>query len=272
MDKIRVLVTGAWGSMGRLVMEAVCTAEDMVLAGAVDPAGAGHRAAEAVATAPDDLVVSGHLVAAIEDGKPDVLVDFTTPAVVRDNVETALKHKVACVVGTTGLSETHLKIIEKMTRTYSVACFVAPNFSIAANLMIQFAEQAAACFEYAEIIERHHERKKDAPSGTAAITARRMAEARGDDFVVVRPEKEHEGFGGSRGAEYHGVSIHAVRMPGYVANQEVVFGGCGEVLRIEHITTSRQCFIPGVLLAIRKVRELEGLVEGLEKILDQHVT
>jgi len=268
VDSIRVLVTGAWGSMGRLVMQMVSAAEDLELVAAVDPAGQGHPATEAAPLAPADLTISGHLVAAIEESSPDVLVDFTTPAVVMDNIEAALDRGVACVVGTTGLSETDLKVIDKMARSKGAPCFAAPNFSIGANLMMRFAEEAAPSFEYAEIIERHHENKKDAPSGTAATTAQRMTAAKGEDFLAVKPATEHEGFEGSRGSDYHGVAVHAVRMPGYVANQEVVLGGSGEVLRIEHITTSRECFMPGVLLAIRKVRGLEGLVQGLDSIMD----
>jgi 4-hydroxy-tetrahydrodipicolinate reductase len=267
VEPIRVLVTGAWGSMGRFVAQSVLAAPDMELVAAVDPGGVGHPVREIAPGAPDELVVSGHLVGAIEEGQPDVLVDFTSPAVVLRNIETALNHGVACVVGTTGLSDLDLKVIDRMARSKGAPCFLASNYSIGANLMMRFAELASTSFDHAEIIERHHDRKKDAPSGTAATTAQRMIAARGRDFTGQRPEKEHEGFEGARGAEYHGISVHAVRLPGEVADQEVLFGGTGEILRIEHITTSRECFMPGVMLAIRKVRGLEGLVRGLDQIM-----
>jgi len=131
--------------------------------------------------------------------------------------------------------------------------------------MMKFAAEAATNFDYSEIIERHHEKKADAPSGTALITAKKMAKA------SQRPMREvstaHEALSGVRGGETEGIHVHSVRMPGYVANQEVVFGGIGEVLKIEHITTGRECFIPGVLLAVRRVLELRGLVYGLDTIL-----
>jgi 4-hydroxy-tetrahydrodipicolinate reductase len=251
--------------MGRYVIGAVLAAEDLELVGAVDPAGQGHQLTEIEGGAPEEMTVQRQLSAALEESKPDVMVDFTSPAVVRDNLEAALEAGVACVVGTTGLSETDLQVIDRMARRKGAPCFLAANFSLGANLMMRFAEEAAKSFEYAEIIERHHERKQDAPSGTALHTAERIAAARERPMQVV--PTAHEKVAGSRGGELGGVVVHAVRLPGYVANQEVVFGGAGETLRIEHATTSRECFMPGVILAVRRVRELEGLVVGLDNIM-----
>ena len=264
-EKLDILVSGACGRMGRFVLAAITDAPDMQLVGAVDPAGQGRPLSEFVANAPQDIIVSGHLVAALEESQPQVMVDFTTPAVVMDNIEAALNAGVACVVGTTGLSATNLQVVEKMAATKQVPCLIAPNFSVGANLMMKFAAEAAPVFDYAEIIERHHEGKVDAPSGTALTTAQMMAAAR--DKPLYEVPTSHDKLPGSRGGVSEHIHVHSVRLPGYVANQEVIFGGTGETLKIEHVTSSRECFMPGVLLAIRKVLELEGLVYGLQKIL-----
>ncbi len=264
-EPIRVLITGAWGQMGRFAVSAVLSQPDMQLVAAVDPAGGGHSVTELDPRAAADLLGARQLGAALEETHPEVMVDFTSPAVVRGNLETALKHGVACVVGTTGLGETDLKMLDNMARRHNTACFVAPNFSLGANLMMRFAAEAAPSYDWVEIIERHHERKQDAPSGTALRTAELIAEAR--ERPVSSTPTTADKAPGSRGGEKEHIRIHAVRLPGYVANQEVVFGGAGEVLRIEHCTTSRECFMPGMLLAVRKVRELEGLVVGLENIM-----
>jgi 4-hydroxy-tetrahydrodipicolinate reductase len=263
MSSVRVLVSGAFGRMGRYVACAVDAAKDLELVGAVDPAGVGHPLAEILGK-PSDLHLSGHLAGALEDLQPDVMVDFTVPSVVMGNVEAALTRKVACVVGTTGLSHTDLQVVEAMCRHTGTPCVIAPNFSIGANLMMRFAAEAAKVFEYAEIIERHHENKKDSPSGTAIKTAEMMAAAR-DEFGTVPTEVDKAP--GSRGGAVAGIQVHALRMPGYVADQDVILGGLGERLVISHVTTSRECFMPGVLLAVRKVRGCEGLVWGLENLL-----
>lgn len=251
--------------MGRVATAAVLAEPDLLLVGAVDPAGQGHPVREIDSRASAEMKVSRQLGAAITETSPHVLVDFTSPAVVRDNLETALKAGVACVVGTTGLSETDLQVLDRMARRHNTACFIAPNFSLGANLMMRFAAEAAPSYEYVEIIERHHERKQDSPSGTALRTAEMIEEAR--THPLSANTTTHDKLPGSRGGAYDNIHIHAVRLPGYVANQEVIFGGRGEVLRIEHCTTGRECFMPGMLMAIRKVQELEGLVVGLEHIM-----
>ncbi len=265
MSHLRVLVTGVCGRMGALVAKTVHEAPDMVLAGGVDPAGVGHALAEIVPGVDEDLAVSGHLPGAIEDTTPDVLVDFTSPKVVMGNVEAALSAGVACVVGTTGFSETDLQVVARMCEAKGTPAIIAPNFSLGAVMMMLFSARAAKVFDYAEIIEYHHEAKKDSPSGTAVKTAEMMAAARSEAFA--QPPTELERVPGCRGGVGSGVHIHAVRMQGYVANQEVLFGGRGETLKIGHVTTSRESFMPGVLLAVRKVREQTGLVYGLEHLL-----
>ncbi len=252
--------------MGVLVAQTVQAADDMVLVGGVDPMGAGHELSQYVPGADPDLKVSGHLAGALEDLTPDVMVDFTSPQVVMGNLETALKAGVACVVGTTGFSDTDLQLVRKWCQSRATPAVIAPNFSLGAVLMMKFAAQAASFFEYAEIIEYHHEAKKDSPSGTAVKTAEMMAAARPNGFAD--PPTELQRVPGCRGGVGNGVHIHAVRMQGYVANQDVLFGGPGETLRVSHVTTSRESFMPGVLLAIRKVREQPGLVYGLEHLLE----
>jgi 4-hydroxy-tetrahydrodipicolinate reductase len=264
MSAIRVLVSGAWGRMGRQVVAAICEAEDMELVGTVDPAGVGHCASE-IAGSSLATPISGQLGVALEELRPDVMVDFTVPAVVMDNLEAAITRKVPCVVGTTGFSPTDLQVVETMCRKNDTPALIAPNFSIGANLMMRFATEAARSFEYAEIIEHHHEKKVDSPSGTAMRTAQLMAEAREEAFATVPTEVEKAP--GSRGGECFGIQVHATRMPGYVADQEVILGGPGERLIIHHVSIGRECFMPGILLAVRKVRGLSGLVYGLEHIL-----
>ncbi len=265
VQQLTILVTGACGQMGNYVVAGVAEATDMKLVGAVDPAGRGKPLSEIVAGGPEDIICSGHLAAALEESQPQIMIDFTTPDVVMDNIQAALNAGVACVVGTTGFSPVDLQVVQRMCAKTATPCLIAPNFSIGANLMMRFAAEAVTNFDYSEIIERHHENKADAPSGTALITAQKMSDAR------QRPMREvptaHEELAGVRGGETEGIHVHSVRMPGYVANQEVVFGSTGEVLKIEHITTGRECFIPGVLLATRKVLDLQGLVYGLDTIL-----
>ena len=264
-EPIRVLVSGAWGQMGRILVTTILAEPDLVLAGAVDPAGGGHALTEIDPHAPAGMLVGRQLAATIEECKPDVMIDFTLPAVVKGNMETAIKAGVACVVGTTGLSDTDLKMLDRMCRRRETPCFVAPNFSLGANLMMQFAAQAATRYDHVEIIERHHDHKADAPSGTALRTAEMIAAARSHPVEV--PPTTLTRVPCARGAEQDHVHIHSVRLPGYVGEQEVIFGGRGEVLRLEHITTGRECYMPGVLLAVRKVRGLEGLVVGLENLM-----
>lgn len=253
--------------MGALAAQTVNEAEDMELVGGVDPAGVGHLLAEYVPDVPPEMEISGHLAGALQDTKPDVMVDFTSPHVVMSNMEAALAAGVACVVGTTGFTETDLQVIAQLCRAKKTPAIIAPNFSLGAVLMMKFAAQAAGVFEYAEIIERHHENKKDSPSGTAVKTAEMMAEARQRAFSSVATETER--IPGCRGGVGEaGIHIHAVRTQGYVADQEVILGGPGETLTIAHRTTSRECFMPGVLLAVRRVKEQDGLVYGLENVMD----
>lgn len=265
MSEVKVMVSGTGGRMGRTVVEAVMAAEDMELVGGADPAHAGEVLSDLVTGAPETSVAESVQVG-IDAWGPEVMVDFTQPEVVMDNLRVALAAGVACVVGTTGFSPEALDEVRGMCERSGTPALIAPNFSIGANLLMKFAEEASRSLDYATVIERHHENKLDAPSGTAAMTVERMAAARESDFR--NPSTAHCSMDGVRGADEGGIQVFSVRMQGVVADQEVVFGGLGETLKIEHITSGRECFMPGVLMAVRGVRDRTGLTYGLQALLE----
>lgn len=201
-------------------------------------------------------------LSALTDAGAEVAVELSTPASVKDNVRFCLSHGIHCVVGATGLTDEDLDEVRAWCRDGGANAFVAPNFALGAVLMMSFAATAARHFDTAEIVERHHERKLDAPSGTALRTARLMGEAR-----AGRPFSTPASDDPSRGLAADGVRIHSLRLPGSVAHQEVVLGAAGETLTIRHDSTDRASFMPGVLLAVKKVPGLDGLVVGLERLL-----
>ncbi|BAL82855.1 putative dihydrodipicolinate reductase [Selenomonas ruminantium subsp. lactilytica TAM6421] len=262
---VTVLVNGACGRMGQAVLKAVQEAEDLQLVGAVDIRG-GADCGELVGLPKNNVTVETDLTAALERLKPEVMIDFTRPDVVFDNVMAALKAKVSPVVGTTGLSEEQKTEIRKLAEENDTPAFIAPNFAIGAVLMMVMAKQAAKYMPEVEIIELHHDNKLDAPSGTAVQTAAMIAEVRAAHKQGHPEEKEK--IAGARGADYEGMHIHSVRLPGYVAHQEVIFGGLGQTLTIRHDSLNRESFMPGVVLAAQKVRGLKGLTVGLDKLLE----
>lgn len=249
---IAVGVVGASGRMGRTVCQAVSAATDMDLVASVDPLG-GTPSLDALTA-----------------GGASVAVDFTVPSAAVFNAEWCAAHGIHCVIGTTGLDEAAL---DSLRAAYpadgSLGCVVAPNFAVGAVLMMYFAAQAAPWFETAEIIELHHDRKVDAPSGTAMLTAARMADA-SDEWAPDPTETMV--VPGARGgvADGGGIRIHSVRMRGMVAHQEVILGTTGQTLTIRHDSTDRESFMPGVLLAVRAVAAgpgRPGLTVGLESLL-----
>jgi 4-hydroxy-tetrahydrodipicolinate reductase len=207
------------------------------------------------------------LVRAIETCTPEVAVEFTVPDAVFDNVRLLLERGVHAVVGTTGLTDEQLGTLDAAARESGVACLVAPNFALGAVLMMRFAEEAARHFPWVEVVERHHEHKLDAPSGTARETAERVSAARGGEEAPAGPEGETESAPGARGGRVSEVPVHSLRLPGSVAHQEVWFGGPGETLVIRHDAIDRDVFVPGVLLAVRRIRERIGLLRGLESLI-----
>jgi 4-hydroxy-tetrahydrodipicolinate reductase len=195
--------------------------------------------------------------------RPEVLVDFTIAQATMPAVRIAARQGVNLVIGTTGLTADDINEIDRLTKTHGIGAVVAPNFALGAVLMVHLAKIAAKYFDYAEIIELHHHQKADAPSGTALATARAMAAARGKPFL--QPSKL--GKTPSRGEEVEGVNIHSVRLPGLLAHQEVLLGGAGQTLSIRHDTISRECYMPGVIKAIKEVVRRKGLIYGLDNLL-----
>ena len=263
MSSIRVLVIGAAGRMGAELVRAIAAQDDMSLAGAVDRRGVGEDAGLVAGLESLSVPITGSLSGAISQAQTDVAVDFTLPESVMDNARRVVRAKLPCVVGATGLTPTNLEELGSLCREHDTPALVAPNFAIGAVVMMQFAAQAARHFDSAEIVELHHAAKKDAPSGTALRTAELIAAARQGRPAAA----QHEDAPRARGHMAGSVQIHSVRLPGLVAHQEVIFGGLGQTLSIRHDTISRESFMPGVLLAIRKVRGLSGLTVGLEKVL-----
>ena len=253
---IKVLVNGALGRMGRTVVGAVNADSVLELVGAVD----------AYEGEVEGMKVETNLDAALKKYSPNVMVDFTRPNVVFDNVMIALANKVAPVVGTTGLSDEAKEKIRALAEANDTPAFIAPNFALGAVLMMLMAQKVAKYMPDVEIIELHHDKKLDAPSGTAELTAKMIAEVR-PSHKQGHPD-EVERLPHVRGAEVDGIRIHSVRLPGYVAHQEVIFGGLGQTLTIRHDSTGRDSFMPGVVLACKKVLNLRGLTVGLDKILD----
>ena len=243
---IKVGVLGARGRMGQAVCEAVDAAGDMELAATV-----------------------GRDEALDELEGVDVVVDFTLPDTVMDNLAWCVEHGIHTVVGVSGFDAKRLESArEILAADPDVGSVIAPNFGIGAVLMMQFAAKAAKHFDSAEIIEAHHPRKVDAPSGTAVHTARVIAAARADAELPDMPDATETDPQGARGAEVEGVRIHAIRSAGYVASQEVRFGGPGERFAISHDSLDRASFMPGVLLAIREVLRRPGLTVGIDDLLD----
>lgn len=262
---VRVLVAGAAGRMGREVVRAVLGDPATTLAAAVDLNEVGRDVGELAGSGPTGVVVQADLDAAIAAAQPEVMVDFTRAQAAHRNALTAISAGVSPVVGTTGMTQAQIEEIGRAAEAAGIGAVVAPNFAIGAVLMMQFAAQAARYLPDAEIIELHHEKKVDAPSGTAIRTAEMIVAARTRQGTP-RPPQEIK-LVGARGAEMEGVTIHSVRLPGYVAHQEVIFGGPGQVLTIRHDSIDRTSFMPGVLLAVKTVRSRRGLVHGLEHLL-----
>lgn len=265
--RIRVAVCGGKGKMGREVVKMVAQDAELSLAGVVDP-----NASDETVKAFFDIDVDPALLfdCSLKDmlarEKPDVCVDFTNPEVVFANTLAIIEAGCRPVIGTTGLTAEQLKTIDAALRAQNLGGLVVPNFAIGAVLMMKFAQEAARYFDHAEIIELHHNKKADAPSGTALKTAELMRESQARFGHTNAPETEL--IAGARGAcGPADIHIHSVRLPGFIAHQEVILGSPGQILTIRHDSMDRNCFMPGVALAVKKSMTLTGLVYGLEHIL-----
>ena len=243
---MRVGVFGAKGKVGATMVAAVESADDLTFTAGVD---------------------AGDPLSSLTDSQTQVVIDFTHPDVVMDNLKFLIDNGIRAVVGTTGFTDERLSQVKAwLADKPDAAVLIAPNFAIGAVLSMHFAKQAARFFESAEVIELHHPHKADAPSGTAARTARLIAEAR--KGLPPNPDATSTGIEGARGADVDGIPVHSVRLAGLVAHQEVLFGTQGETLTIRHDSLDRTSFVPGVLLAVRTVGEHPGLTVGLEPFLD----
>lgn len=249
---IKVAVCGACGKMGKEVVNAVENDIELELVAQIDICG-GSEVFETIQQA-------------AQESKIDVLVDFTQPKSIFENAKFCLNNGIRPVIGTTGLADEQIEELKKLSEEKGVSCFIAPNFSTGAVLMMMFAAQAAKYFDNAEIIELHHNQKKDAPSGTAIKTAKMMAKSK--ETFVKGNCAEIELIEGSRGGtSYSDIHIHSVRMPGYIASQEVIFGSSGQILKLSHDTMDRACYMQGVVLSIKHVIMNNKFVYGLENIL-----
>ncbi|MEJ5927057.1 4-hydroxy-tetrahydrodipicolinate reductase [Corynebacterium sp. H128] len=248
MSDIKVGVLGAKGRVGQAVVEGVTTAEGLSLVAEIDR---------------DDSLQQ------LVDADAQVIVDFTAPQVVMDNLEFCINHGISCVVGTTGFNEERLATVQGwLDKNPGVGVLIAPNFAISAVLTMEFAKQAARFFESAEVIEMHHPNKLDAPSGTAIHTAQGIADARREAGMEPQPDATNQSLDGARGTDIDGIPVHAVRMQGTVAHEVVIFGTQGQSLSIRQDSYDRTSFVPGVLLGCREVGKNPGLTVGLEHYLD----
>jgi 4-hydroxy-tetrahydrodipicolinate reductase len=244
---IKILVNGARGKVGVEIVKAVQKETDLKLVGEAD--------------------VDDKLKDKIWFEKPDVVVDFTHPNVVKENVKTILEAGCHAVVGTTGLREEDLAELGMLAKEKNKGLIVCPNFAIGAVLMMKYAAEIGKYMPTVEIIELHHDKKVDSPSGTAIKTAEMIQSNNKYINHTLNNREEKELYEGARGAKVKGIPIHSVRLPGYVAHQEVIFGGLGQTLTLRHDTISRESFMPGVIIAVRKVVGIKGLVYGLENLL-----
>jgi 4-hydroxy-tetrahydrodipicolinate reductase len=243
---MRVGVLGAKGKVGATMVQAVQAADNLILSAEVD---------------------AGDPLSRLVDSDTDAVIDFTHPDVVMDNLKFVIDNGIHAVVGTTGFTDERLdQVRDWLAAKPETAVLIAPNFAIGAVLSMHFAQQAARFFESVEVIELHHPQKADAPSGTAARTARLIAEARKD--LPPNPDATSTGLEGARGANVDGIPVHSVRLAGLIAHQEVLFGTQGETLTIRHDSLDRTSFVPGVLLAVRRIAERPGLTVGIEPLLD----
>jgi 4-hydroxy-tetrahydrodipicolinate reductase len=275
-EPIPVVVAGALGRMGAEVIKAVLAAPDCALVGAIDttPGTEGDDVGERLSLGPLEVAVTADLEgclcqasqAARTQSAGAVLVDFTHPKVVYEHTRAAIAYGVHPVIGTTGLSSTQLEDLANFAGKAGIGGAVIPNFSVGMVLLQQAAAAAARFYDFAELTELHHNRKADAPSGTCIKTAE-LIEELGKTFNAAQVE-ESETLSGCRGGlRASGLRLHSVRLPGLVAHQEVMFGAAGETYTLRHDTIDRSAYMPGVLLTVRRVRQLQGLVYGLERLL-----
>ncbi|EMR07389.1 Dihydrodipicolinate reductase [Bhargavaea cecembensis DSE10] len=251
---IRVAVAGPRGRMGALAVETMITGREFLLVGVLD-----RKMAEKADTLAGAVPIYTDMLTLAEEAKPDVLIELTNHESVYPNTRDAIMNGIRPVVGTSGLTEEQIGKLSELSGEHGIGCILAPNFSIGAALLMKFASMAVKYMPDAEIIELHHDGKKDYPSGTASLTARMMAESAGTGST--------EGTGDGRGTDVSGIPVHSVRLPGLLSHQEVLFGGEGQLLTLRHDSFSRQSYMSGMVLAVKDVMNRDCLIDGLDKII-----
>ncbi|WP_246942147.1 4-hydroxy-tetrahydrodipicolinate reductase [Bacillus pinisoli] len=266
MNEIKIVIAGPRGRMGKEALHLIHTTPHFSLVGAVDRINGGKLISDIEGLPALDAPIYEDLETCLQQVKPDVLLDLTTPEIGRKHTKLALEYGVRPVVGTTGFSAQDLTELQDLAEQKELGAIIAPNFAIGAVLMMKFSQMAAKYFQDVEIIELHHNQKLDAPSGTGIKTAEMIAEVREKKQQGHPDEKEH--ITGARGADFEGIRLHSVRLPGLIAHQEVLFGGDGQTLTIRHDSYNRESFMSGVQLAIETVMKIDLLVYGLENIME----
>lgn len=261
MNKIRVALAGPRGKMGQAALKAMMDKENIEFVAFIDRVIDTAFVAQVKQQYGVELPVYLDAALCFENESIDVLVDLTTPEVGKEHTKIAVEHKVRAVVGTTGFTPEDLEALKAQCEKTKTGCIIAPNFAIGAVLLMKFAQMAIKYMPYAEIIELHHDQKKDAPSGTALKTAQLMA-------AVNHPAPNRKHQSPAQGLDAHGYSIHSVRLPGMVAHQEVIFGGDGQTLTIRHDSFNRESFMSGLVMCVERIMDIDTLVYGLENLLD----
>lgn len=264
MERIRLAIAGASGRMGQEVARTLGASPEFEILVACDLQHTGESLRAVAGEPAPEVILCDKLGSALDGAPCDVLIDFTHPSSAFAHAESALKRGVAAVIGTSGMDDESLRELATLCDTSQTPAMVVPNFALGAVLMMHFAELAAKWMPHCEIIELHHDRKADAPSGTATLTAQRIAAAR---LTVPAAREELIKADGARGGTVQGVPVHSVRLPGLVAHQQVLFGGPGETLTLAHDSLDRASFMEGVALCARSVRGLKGLTIGMDALL-----
>lgn len=263
--KTKVLVAGAAGRMGQETIRTILDDKELQLVGAVgrkDSEQIGKDIGTLVGIEKAGVLLTDNLKDTMHRTRPSVFVDFTIPAAVYSNACLAIESGVHCVLGATGLSEEELNELDKKSKFAGTAVLVAPNFALGAIMMIEAAKLVAKYFDNVEVIEMHHDKKVDAPSGTAIKTIDELAKVKDFNQLELSPGAK------ARGDRLKGINVHSIRMPGMVAHEEIIFGAIGQTLTLRHDTINRTAFMPGVALAIKEINKHKGLIYGLENLLE----
>lgn len=266
MEKVKIIIAGPRGRMGKEAVNLVNTTENYELAAVLDYKHGGKKLSDIEGFAGVPVPVYADIETCLTEVQADVLIDLTTPEVGMHHTRTALQHGVRPVVGTTGFTKEDLQELETICQEKQIGCIIAPNFAVGAVLMMKFSQMAAKYFGDVEILELHHDQKLDSPSGTAVKTAEMIAEVREEKQQGHPNEKET--IHGARGANMDGMHIHSVRLPGLIAHQQVMFGSEGQTLTIRHDSYNRASFMSGVKLSVDTVIKIDTFVYGLENILE----